>query len=226
MPPTNPLAKLFRSSPFDIMRRHIQVASQCVQTLQPLFNAALENDSEQLQFSKGKIFQLERQADDLKNELRANLPKTLFMPIDRNVLLDALDFQDALADIAQEIAGLLSQRHLPVTPELGQMALELVDSCVETVLQAEKVVSKMDDLVEAGFKGVEAERMREMVSVLANLESETDEKGDAITRALFAQEETLGPVTVLLWYEVFRWTGRLADRAEDVGKRLMLTIAD
>jgi predicted phosphate transport protein (TIGR00153 family) len=60
---------------------------------------------------------------------------------------------------------------------------------------------------------------------LGHMESDTDVMGMALTRALFAQEDSIKPVSVMFWYQLIQWVGNLADYAEKVGDRLRLLIA-
>jgi hypothetical protein len=46
-----------------------------------------------------------------------------------------------------------------------------------------------------------------------------------LSRELFALEETLSPVSVILWYQQIKLIGNLADYAEKVGNRLRLLLA-
>ena len=46
-----------------------------------------------------------------------------------------------------------------------------------------------------------------------------------LTRTLFAQEDSIKPVSVMFWYQLIQWIGDLADYAEKVGDRLRLLIA-
>jgi hypothetical protein len=64
-----------------------------------------------------------------------------------------------------------------------------------------------------------------MIEKLNLIEDDTDKLGMALSRALFAQEDSLKPVAVIFWYELIQWIGDLADYAEKVGDRLRLLIA-
>jgi len=63
------------------------------------------------------------------------------------------------------------------------------------------------------------------VAKLSEIEDETDAMGMELSRALFAQEDTMKPVSVMFWYQLIQWIGDLADYAEKVGDRLRLLIA-
>jgi predicted phosphate transport protein (TIGR00153 family) len=64
-----------------------------------------------------------------------------------------------------------------------------------------------------------------MIKDIAKAEHETDELQVTVRRALFNIENTLPPVDVMFLYEVISLTGKIADRAEQVGNRLHLLLA-
>jgi predicted phosphate transport protein (TIGR00153 family) len=109
-----PFASLFGRSPFKPVQEHMRTVKKCVGQVTKLFEALCAGDHKKVAEIKTKIFELENEADAIKNELRAHLPKSLFMPVDRRDLLEVLDLQDSIADTAQDIAGLLVERRMEV----------------------------------------------------------------------------------------------------------------
>jgi predicted phosphate transport protein (TIGR00153 family) len=225
MKTTNPIAALFGRSPFKPLQQHMGIVNDCVAEVPALFEALIAGDREGVSKAKEAIFAKEHAADALKNQLRTHLPKSLFMPVDRRDLLEVLDMQDSIADTAQDIAGLLIERDMTVPGDMVADLRTLVQRCVETCSQSAAVVGELDELVETGFRGPEAVRVEEMVEKLNRIEDETDELGMSLARALFAQEESMSPVSVIFWYQLIQWIGDLADYAEKVGDRLRLLIA-
>jgi len=219
------LASLFGRSPFKPMQEHIAVVASCAGLVPELFEALSAGDRDRMVSIKERIYELEQQADDIKNQLRAHLPKSLLLPVDRRDLLEVLDMQDSIADTAQDIAGLLYERPMEVPEDLKELLLALTRRCVDACDQAAKIIGELDELVETGFRGRESDRVTEMVEELNNIESETDDMGTEIVRRLFAQEDQMKPVSVIFWYELIQWVGDLADFAEKVGNRLRLMIA-
>jgi uncharacterized protein len=100
-----------------------------------------------------------------------------------------------------------------------------VNRCVDTCNQASTIIDELDELLETGFRGNMANRVEEMVETLSNIEDETDEMGMTLARSLFAQEDSIKPVSVMFWYQMIQWIGDLADYAEKVGDRMRLLIA-
>jgi predicted phosphate transport protein (TIGR00153 family) len=207
------------------MQEHIGVATQCAAQVPELFEALAAGDQDRVVSIKERIYELEQQADDIKNELRAHLPKSLLLPVDRRDLLEVLDMQDSIADTAQDIAGLLFERPMEVPGNLKDPLLALTRRCVDACNQAVLIIGELDELVETGFRGRESDRVSEMVAELNKIETDTDEMGTELVRRLFAQEDEMKPVSVMFWYELIQWIGDLADYAEKVGNRLRLLLA-
>jgi len=204
-------------------------AYQQLQTYQAevpaLFAALIEGNEAQIEVQKEKIFAKEGEADTIKNELRSHLPRSLLLAVDRRDLLELLAMQDTIAGIAQDIAGLLVQRKMEVPAAMAEPLMRFVTRCAETCGQAHKVIEELDELLELGFRGREVERVEAMIVELGCMESDTDLMGISLTRTLFAQEDSLSPVSVMLWYQLIHWLGNLADYAEKVGDRLRLMVA-
>ena len=225
MKTTNPIAALFGRSPFKPIQAHMRTVLTCVAEVPPLFQALLDGDQAKLEAQKDLIFEKEQAADDIKNQLRGHLPKSLLMPVDRRDLLDVLAMQDSIADTAQDIAGLLVERRMQVLPEMAEPLMALVKRCVDTCNMAGTIIEELDELVEMGFRGREATQVEGMVADLNRIEDETDEMGMQLTRVLFANEDSMSAVSVMFWYQLIQWIGDLADYAEKVGDRLRLLIA-
>jgi predicted phosphate transport protein (TIGR00153 family) len=221
----NTFSKLFGQSPFTALQEHMRVVLECAREVQPLIEALATGDQIRVTELKDRIFEREAEADRIKHELRAHLPKSLFMPVDRRDLLEVLMLQDTIANVAQDIAGLLVERKMSIPDFLRDPLIELTARCLDTVEHAAKVIGELDELLAIGFRGREVERVDEMLSQLNVIEDETDELGIALARALFDHEDDLKPVSVMMWYQIIEWIGDLADYAEKVGDHLRLLIA-
>ena len=222
---SKPVAALFGKSSFKPLQQHMRLVIECVSEVQPLFEALIDNDHEQLEEIKNRIFVKEREADALRNELCDRLPRSMRLAVNRQDLLELLTMQDAIADTAQDIAGLLVERRMEVHAGMAEPLMRLVCRCIDTCRQAQAIVEKLEELQESGGLGRDASRVEQMVVELGNMETDTDVMGMALARALFAEEDQLKPVSVMFWYQLIQWVGNLADYAEKVGERLRLRIA-
>ena len=218
------IANLFGHSPIRPMQQHMRAATACAREVLPLFEAMAAGDAVAIAERRQAIEKLEHEADSIKNEIRSHLPKRLFMAIERRDMLEILDCQDSIADVAQDIAGLADQRSMTIPEELAEPLLELVRRVLAACDQSERIINELDELVETGFRGREVSRVEEMIDELARIETDTDELAEQAQRRLFAMEDRLGVGTVF-WYQMIIWVADLADYAERVGNRLRLLIA-
>ena len=206
------------------MQQHMKAAVACAREVLPLVEAMAVGDQISIAQHRVTIVKLEHQADQLKNEIRSHLPKRLLMAVERRDMLEILDYQDSIADVAQDIAELAEMRAMQVPEAMCDALLELVRRVIATCEHAERVIDELDELVETGFGDREVARVEEMLDGLSRLESETDELSEKTLRKLFAIEEELGVGTVF-WYQLVQWIADMADYAERVGNRLRLLIA-
>jgi len=225
MMPITPMANLFGRSPFKSLQEHMRLVLECATEVPPMFEALCAGDTEAVKAFKEQIFAKEQEADEVKNQLRNHLPRSLFMPVDRRDLLEVLQMQDSIADTAQDIAGLLVERRMELPDDFKDLLLALSRRCLDACEQAARIIEALDELMETGFRGRETARVEEMVEELNRIEDETDEQGLALTRKLFAHEDDMKAVSVVMWYQMFQWIGDLADYSEKVGDRLRLLIA-
>ena len=67
-------------------------------------------DDEAIRAVRADVDRLEHKADEIKHDIRSNMPRRLMMAMERRDLLDILDCQDSIADVTQDIAELVDQR--------------------------------------------------------------------------------------------------------------------
>ena len=219
------IANLFGQSPIRPMQEHMRAAVECARQVLPLFEEMVAGDKVAVTARRQEIDRLEHEADRIKNEIRSNLPKRMFMAVERRDMLEILDYQDSIADVAQDIAELADMRGMVVPKELASAFLELVRRVVSACEQAERVINELDELVETGFRGREVARVDQMIEELSRMETDTDELGERVQRLLFDIEDELG-ISTIFWYKLIYYVGDMADFAERVGNRLRLLTAN
>lgn len=220
------LLALFGKSPFKPLQSHMEKVRACVERIPQLFALVLADEDEETQEGLvQEICRLESEADAIKNEIRSNLPKGVFLPVNRGDLLDILSHQDAIADTSQDIAVTLTLRKLSFHPGLREPLDELLVEVTKVCFLAADIIRELDELVETSFGGHEAEKVLKMIDRLNTDESVADGVGVRIAKKLFTLEKELGPVCVMLWFRVFRQVSELAHAAERLGNRLRLLLA-
>ena len=221
----NVLANIFGSSPVRPLEKHIGISFNCAKQLHGFFAAAIKGDWEKAAVVRAEIERLEHAADDLKKKIRLGLPKSLFMPVPREDLLELLLVQDKIANRTKDVSGVVLGRKLPIPADIADQFLEFVDRNVDAAKQARKSVRELEELFTAGFRGAEVELVTALIEELDQIETDTDDKQAALRAAVYAIEETLNPVDAVFLYKVIELTGEIADMAERVGRRLELLLS-
>ena len=219
------ISSLFGRSPIRPMQQHMKAAVSCAREVLPLVEAMAAGDMAAIADRRAEICRLEHVADEIKNEIRSNLPQRFFMAVSRRDMLEILDYQDSIADVAQDVAELAEIRSMKIPEPMREPMHELVRRVIATCEQAERIIDRLDELVETGFGAREVARVEEMINAVNREESETDAVAEECLRTLFGIEDELG-VSTLFWYKIIHWIAEMADYAERVGNRLRLLIAN
>ena len=216
---------MFVSSPIRPMQQHMAKVQACANELIPFFEAALAGDWDKAAEVQKTIADLEGAADDLKHELRLNLPSGLMMAMSRRDLLETLTMQDRIANKAKDIAGLMLGRKMSFPHEVTHLMLDFVKRSIDASAQAQTAINELDELVETGFRGREVELVESMITRLDQIEGDTDKMQVAVRGKVFEMEKDLPPVDVMFIYRIIEWIGDLADLAQRVGSRLEIMLA-
>jgi len=221
----NALANIFGSSPVQPLEKHIGIAFRCAKQLNGFFAAVASGDWDKATEFRDEISRLENEADDLKKKIRMGLPKSLFMPVPREDLLELLLVQDKIANRTKDVSGIVMGRKMHIPEAVADQFLEFVARNVDAAKQARKSVRELDELFTAGFRGAEVELVSALIDELDRIETDTDDKQAELRAAVFSIEETLNPVDAVFMYKVIELTGEIADMAERVGRRLELLLS-
>ena len=221
----NPISALFGRSPIRPIQQHMAKAQSCITLLGDFLEASYNNDwlkAEEIQLA---IHNTENEADALKREIRTHLPRSLWLPVSRNDLLEMLQIQDRLANQARDIAGIMLGRKIEIPEELIECVRDYYQKNLNTSAQALKAINELDELLETGFRGKEATLVEGLVVELDELEHQSDVSQVKLRAMLFQMEDSLPPVHVIFLYKIIDRLGELADISQKVGSRLLLLIA-
>ncbi|MDH3645248.1 MAG: TIGR00153 family protein [Gammaproteobacteria bacterium] len=216
---------MFGSSPVQPLEKHVDIAYRCTKELVAFFEAVIAGDWNKAAEFRNAIDAYEHEADDLKKEIRLHLPKSLFMPVPREDLLELLLVQDKMANRTKDVSGLVMGRKLQIPAPIAQDFLAFVRRNVDAAKKARKSVRELDELFTTGFRGAEAALVESLIEELDNIETDTDNLQAKLRGQLFEIEATLDPVSIIFLYRVIELTGEIADMAERVGRRLELLLS-
>ena len=132
----NVLANIFGSSPVKPLEKHINIVYRCAKQLHGFFVASIDGDWNKAMTFRDEIARLENSADDVKKQIRLSLPKSLFMPVPREDLLELLLVQDKIANRTKDVSGLVIGRKLQIVTSmrLSRLAKAYVSSMSSSLL--------------------------------------------------------------------------------------------
>ena len=220
-----PFGRLINKSPFPLLQRHMEAARVCAEALPTLFEALSSGDVDALTDGVKRLSALEGEADDLKNQLRDQLPRGLFLSVDRRDLLQLIAEVDRVADSAEDVGVLLTLRKYQFATELQPLVTELVDQVILTVQQAEKSLKHLDLLVVSGFSRRAVSDAHQEIQKIGEYEHQADKYQDQAAKLLFQKETELGALEIMMWSKVLKKLGDVANHAENVGDRMRLFLA-
>ena len=218
------LTKIFAKSPFEPLYQHMLKVKECVDLVKPLMDALLAENQNEVEAVAQKIFKAEHESDLVKKEIRNNLPKGIFLPVDRTDMLNYLREQDKIADSAEDLGVLVTLKKMKVPEELRENLKTLVDRVLITCETAMQVSSEIKILAETSFGGAEAQKVMDIIEQLKLDEFEADKAQMKLAKKMFSIESKLDPVSIMMWMNIFKELGALANHAENVGDHLRMML--
>ena len=218
------IAKLFGQSPIVPLQAHMEKVSQCVEKVKQMFQALTQGEQATIEKLAEETSALEYEADQIKHDIQTHLPKRMFMAIDRSRILDILGVQDNLADKAENIGVLLTFKAMTMPDWLAEDFNTFLNKTVEAFEGAKAIINQLDELLETGFGGDEAERVLRMVEQVAHMEHEVDVIQRQMLKSLFANEQGLSTGEFFLWTKLFKQVGDLSNLSERLANRVRRTL--
>lgn len=219
------LLSIFASSPFRATQQHMDCVYECVRALDPFFQAVVEQDWQKAEACHEQVSKLEHDADIIKSKVFSHLPNGIFMPVSRGDLLELIRAQDKIANRAEDLSGLILGRNMVIPTGIVEPIKRFLKSSKLVALQAKKTINELDELLETGFKGKEADLVKGMIQELDKLETNSDKLQIETRSELFRIEKDLPPVDVMFLYKIIELIGEIADAAQRVGHCFLLLLA-
>ena len=219
------ILSMFGKSPFKPLILHIDKVKACVDQIQPLFKALQEKNYNKVSETSELIARLEHEADKIKDDIRTNISKSMFLPVDKRDFMSLLSAQDDISDAVEDLAVLLGIRNLTTPEPIQELLDDLVVQVLKTAYLSIDLIHELDDLLEASFGGVEADKVDKSAAELGSSEWEADRKQFKLAKKLFSLDGILNAPDLILWNEVIRKLGVVADKAEQIGKILRIFLA-
>lgn len=212
-------SRLFSKPPFDYLQLHMEKVTACLAQLGELFHTLDQLTPEELEKISEKVSEFEHEADLIKNDIRATLPKNFLLPIDRTNFLEILHLQDDLADTAEDIASLLTLKPLVIFDAIREDFKRYIEKSFDTVWDVKEIIFNFDQLLEASFGGLTAQKTKILIDQTAYKEHETDLLKHKLLKHLFNYQDLKTP-DFYLWIHIIEMIGRLAHVAEKLALRI------
>lgn len=216
---------MFAKSPFRPLVNHIEKVRACVDQMKPLFEALEAREYQTVMDISELIIKFEHEADSIKDNVRQSLSQSVFLPVDKRDFMHLLSAQDDIADAVEDLAVLLRIKNLEVPEVMKKPLNDLVAHVIKTANMGCDLICELDALLEASFGGAEAEKVEKGAALLGTAEWEADRKQFLMAQKLFSLGDQLNAADLLLWNEVIKKLGAVADKTEQIGKTLRLFIS-
>jgi predicted phosphate transport protein (TIGR00153 family) len=202
----------------------MEKVAACVQKIEELFEAYYDKDYERIEEISQELSQLEHAADLTKNEIRNNLPKGIFLAVNRGDLLEILSLQDTLADKAEDIGVMMTLKHLQPLKGIRKELKAFLDKNVQAVRHAHKIIREIDELLETSFGGREAEKVRAMVEEVAFMEHEADILQRNLLKKIYNMDDILPYTSFTLWIHILQAVASLGNNSEKLANRIRMLL--
>ena len=222
--PVNAMARLFGRSPFVPLQLHLDKISDCVEAAVALLEKIRTGDTSTVSEDARAISKLEHKADLVKNDIRNNLPRGLFMAIDRSQLLEILSLQDSIADKGEDIAVLMSIRPVKVLDNLRDPLKEYIDGNLGAFHKVKEVMRELDVLIESGFGGTEANRVDGMIEEVAVAEHECDIMQRKLMKSVLDHEDELSVGDFFVWQRLLHEIAGISNYSEKLANRVRMLL--
>jgi len=211
------VGEVFGYSPFRSLAQHARMCGRAVGLLQRQFEALRLENYEKVEELRDEIDELEHHADQIKEEIRGNVTKSLMLPVDRHDLLEFLKVQDDIINNCEHVGHMVTFRRVKAPHDVWDEFSVLLSKLMEIVNQYEEMVESIRQLIDTSFSKREVERVMEYVPVIEQLEHECDLIQIGLHTRLFNLEDA-NPLDVHLmvtWVVHLGYIANAAARASD-----------
>ena len=219
------LTDVIGNSPLSTLERHVRVCADCVNLLTEYFEAAQAGEWNRASDLRDKIAKLESIADDLKLEVRSNLPRGLWMSVSRADLLELVRMQDKMANDTKDVAGLSLGRELAFPAKLEKSLVKYLAAITDCANQAVEVIVALRELSRSAFGSRQVDAIAKMVTMVEKVERKSDDQQQALRAKLLKYEANLSPIDAVFLYQLLSQIGEIADSAEKVSHRAQIISA-
>ncbi|MDD4248068.1 MAG: TIGR00153 family protein [Methanosarcina sp.] len=208
-------------SPFVPLEMHAKKGVLAVEKLSEAMEAYCKGDQVLLNERTEEIDILEHDADKIKQKIRASIPSSIRLPVNKKDLLSFLKQQDSIADFAQASAYWMTLRPCKNLPdEIKEGFLELMAASLKTARLYDELVGELYKLLATSFSKEEIKETMQIVPEVERLEHDVDVLETALLKKIFEHEDALGGAGVCHLMGLVEKVGGIADKSASAADRL------
>ena len=208
-------------SPFVPLEMHAKKGVLAVEKLSEAMEAYCKGDQALLNERTDEIDKLEHDADKIKQKIRASIPSSIRLPVNKKDLLSFLKQQDSIADFAQASAYWMTLRPCKNLPdEIKEGFLELMAASLKTARLYDELVGELYKLLATSFSKEEIKETMQIIPEVEKLEHDVDVLETALLKKIFEHEDALGGAGVCHLMGLVERVGGIADKSASAADRL------
>ncbi len=218
------ISKLLGRSPFGLLQRHMDQVAKCMAKMEESLDILENRNWEDAEKLADEVSKLEHQADQIKDEIRDKLRRRLFMLVHRTQFQEILAIQDNLADTAEDLAVLLTIRRLDTPSMMMDEFRRFREVNLRAFRLAESIINELDELMETGFGGAEAEKVRTVIHDIAYTEHQADVLQRNLLKKIHSDEAGLSAADLSMWIQLVKDLSRISNDSENLADSLRVTL--
>jgi predicted phosphate transport protein (TIGR00153 family) len=218
------IADLFKQSPFSPIVEHAKKVHECLEVIKPLMEALAYENHVLIRQLQDRISKLEYEADNLKHEIRENLPRRYFLPVSREELDGFLYCQDKMADYAEDFSVILMIRKTKLHPHIQDKFFTFVDQMFQVSGTLLTAAVELKNLAEVSFSGAEAKHVLALIKNLSEEEWKADRMARDLSMDIYRLEDTVKPFDIIFYEKMLLKISAIANEAENAGDYLRAMI--
>ena len=212
-------------SPFVPLETHAKKGVLAVEKLSEAMEAYCAGNQAVLEERTEEIDKLEHDADKLKQKIRAGIPSSVRLQVNKKDLLSFLKQQDSIADFAQAAAYWMTLRPCKTLPEeIKEGFLELMGTSLKTTRKYDELAGELYKLLATSFSKEEIKETMAIIPEVEKLEHDVDVLETALLKKIFENEDALGGAGVCHLIGLVERVGGIADKSASAADRLRTMI--
>jgi len=217
------LANLLKRSPFENAFKHAVKVAQCGPIFVEAVQAYFKPDRDKFEFLKEEIRDIEAEADRMKRNIRAHLPASILMPVEKSVFFTFLREADKVVDCVKNALYWMSYCELVLPPEIQRDYILLVKEVGDYLGLLPEMVLRAHNYFRSRMEQ-DRVAVKDIIREIRFREKESDDLEKTLFIRLCA-DQSIPPRTYFLMIRLVETTGDIADHLENSADMMRAMIA-